>query len=167
MFRLTNLSCSRSVRQRGFTMTELILVIVIGGVLAAVAVPRLSSFMSVRDDAWRDALASAMRLAQKTAVGHRRLVCVTVNNTDVRLRIALVNPASSCNTDLSGPDGTAVFARASNGQATTAVSPAGTLFFQPDGRVTSDGAGSNAVDWTLTPTSALAITIFGETGHVE
>ena len=162
---------ARGVSQRGFTMNELIMVLVIGGVLAAFAVPKLISFMGVRDDAWRDALAGSMRMAQKFAVGHRRLVCATVTNTEVQLRIASVNPATACNTDLRGPDGSAVFARASNNQATTVVSaggtPTGNIFFQPDGRVTSDGAGNTAVDWTITTTAATAIAIFGETGHVD
>jgi len=33
--------------------------------------------------------------------------------------------------------------------------------------VTTDGAGASATDRTLTPTAAAAITIRGETGHVE
>lgn len=147
------------------------MVLVIGGVLAAFAVPKLISFMGVRDDAWRDALAGSMRMAQKFAVGHRRLVCATVNNTSVTLRIASVNPATSCDTDLPGPSGGTEFATASNSQATTVVSagssPAVVLYFQPDGRVTTDGAGANAVDWTITPTAAVPISILGETGHVE
>lgn len=171
MSRLTDPSRDRGVSQRGFTMNELVMVLVIGGILAAYVVPRLSSFMGVRDGAWRDALASSMRMAQKFAVGHRRLVCATVTNTTVSLRIASANPATACDTDLPGPDGSAVFASASNNQATTVVSaggtPAGVLFFQPDGRVTTDGAGTNAVDWSITPTAATAISIFGETGHVE
>ena len=104
-------------------------------------------------------------------MGHRRLVCATVTNTTVSLRIASVNPANACDTDLRGPDGSTVFARAGNNQATTVVTagsaPATVLFFQPDGRVTRDGAGANAVDWTITPTAAAVISIFGETGHVE
>lgn len=147
------------------------MVLVIGGVLAAFAAPKLISFMGVRDDAWRDALAGSMRMAQKFAVGHRRLVCASVTDTTVSLRIASVNPATSCNTDLLGPNGSTTFAAASNSQATTVVSAGGTpataLFFQPDGRVTTDGAGANAVDWTITPTAASSITIFGETGHVD
>lgn len=152
-------------------MNELIMVLVIGGVLAAFAVPKLASFLSVRDDAWRDALVSAMRMAQKFSVGHRRLVCVSVTDTTVSLRIASANPASACNTDLPGPNGSATFASASNSATTTVVSagsgPANTLFFQPDGRVTTDGAGANAVDWTITATATAPIAIFGETGHVE
>lgn len=162
---------ARGVSQRGFTMNELIMVLVIGGVLAAFVVPKLASFMSVRDDAWRDALAGSMRMAQKFAVGHRRLVCANVTNTAVTLRIASTNPASTCDTNLLGPNGSTTFANASNSQAVTVVSAGGTpatnLFFQPDGRVTTDGAGSNAVDWTITATAASAISIFGETGHVD
>ena len=171
MIRLTDTLRARGNPQRGFTMNELIMVLVIGGVLAAFAVPKLVSFMGVRDDAWRDALASSMRMAQKFAVGHRRLVCASVTNTTVSLRIASVNPASACNTDLPGPNGSATFASASNSATTTVVSagsgPANTLFFQPDGRVTTDGAGANAVDWTITATATAPIAIFGETGHVE
>lgn len=171
MPRLRDTLRARGLSQRGFTMNELVMVLVIGGVLAAFVAPKLVSFMGVRDDAWRDALASSMRMAQKFAVGHRRLVCATVTNTTVSLRIASANPATACNTDLLGPNGSTTFAAASNSQATTVVTagsaPAMVLFFQPDGRVTTDGAGSNAVDWTITPTAAAAITIFGETGHVD
>lgn len=171
MSSLTDPPRARGVSQRGFTMNELVMVLVIGGILAAYVVPRLATFSGVRDGAWRDALASSMRMAQKFAVGHRRLVCATVTNTTVSLRIASANPATACDTDLPGPDGSAVFARASNNQATTVVSagntPAGVLFFQPDGRVTVDGVGATAVDWTITPTAAAVISIFGETGHVE
>ena len=63
MSRLTDPPRARGVRQRGFTMNELVMVLVIGGVLAAYVVPRLASFAGVRDGAWRDALASSMRMA--------------------------------------------------------------------------------------------------------
>lgn len=171
MSRVTHPPRARGVSQRGFTMNELVMVLVIGGVLAAFAVPKLVSFMGVRDDAWRDALVGSMRVAHKFAVGHRRLVCVTVANTTVSMRIASANPATTCDTDLLGPNGSTTFAAASNSQATVVVSaggsPASVMYFQPDGRVTTDGAGANAADWTLTPTAAVAISVFGETGHVD
>jgi len=153
--------------QRGFTLNELVLVLVIGGILAAVALPKLQSALTLRDDAWRDSLISAMRSAQKTAVSHRRVVCASVANTSVTLTIATANPAVSCNAALLGPDGSSTFATAANAQATTTVSPAGTIFFQPDGRVTTDLAGANSSDRTLTLSGASAITLLGETGYVE
>ncbi len=148
-------------------MNELIMVVIIVGVLAAFAAPRMASFMGVRDDAWRDALVSSVRMAKKFAVGHRRLVCMNVANTTVSIRVALSNPATACNADLPGPGGAGNFAAAANAQATTTVTPGNNLFFQPDGRVTTDGAGTNVVDWTITTTGAVAISIFGETGHVD
>lgn len=154
-------------QQAGFTLNELVIVMVIGAILAAFAIPKFNAALSLRDDAWRDSLVSALRIAQKTAVSHRRLVCATVSNTSVTLNVASANPATACDSALLGPNGTATFATASDSQTTTGVSPAGVIFFQPDGRVTSDGAGVTSSSRTITPSGTIAIGIVGETGHVE
>ena len=151
----------------GFTMVELVVVLMLVGVLAAVAVPKMGGLMGARDDAWRDGLLDAMRYAQKSAVSHRRLVCATVSNTQVSLQIATTNPASSCDASLMGPSGNNVFASSGTSTMTTAVSPAGVIFFQSDGRVTTDAAGATTADRTLTPLGLSAIAIIGETGHAE
>lgn len=153
--------------QRGFTLTELIVIIVLVGVLGASVLPKLQATVALRDDAWRDALLGAIRYAQKTAVSHRRLVCVSVDNTSVTLSIASSNPASSCNLSLTGPTGNAAFASSDNTAMLTSVSPAGVLFFQPDGRVTSDGAGTTATDRTISLSGTSSIVVRGETGHVQ
>lgn len=152
---------------RGFTLPELIALLVVIGVLAAVALPKLDLGRPLRDEAWRDEVLAALRLARQTAVSHRRLVCVEVATDRVALRIAATHPASACTTALRGPDGGDDFARAPEGSTVTA-SPAGPLYFQPSGRVTSDGAGSTAADLSLTFSGgAAAIGIVGETGHVR
>lgn len=154
-------------RQRGFTLTELVVIIILVGILSASVLPKLQATFALRDDAWRDALVSALRYAQKTAVSHRRLVCATVADTSVTLTIAQANPASACSLSLSGPTGGSAFATSDNPAMLTTVSPSGVLFFQPDGRVTTDGAGATASDRTLSLTGVSNIVVRGETGHVE
>lgn len=153
---------------RGYTMVELVMVLILASILAAVALPKLNVATNVRDDIWRDGLLSGLRFAQKSAVSHRRLVCATVSDTQISLQIASANPATSCNTDLIGPRSTGVFATSGNGNTKTAVSPAGIIYFQPDGRTTTDGAGATVAARTVTITGVgTAIAILGETGHAE
>lgn len=151
---------------RGFSLPELIAVLVLVGILAAVAMPKLQGALSFRDDGWHDQLVAALRLAQKVAISHRRLVCAAISSTDVTLTIAAANPATSCSVALPGIDGQAL-AAASKGGATASLSPAGVLYFQPSGRVSSDGAGLSTPGRTITIVGQTPIVLVGETGHVE
>ncbi|MED5620372.1 pilus assembly FimT family protein [Ideonella sp. BN130291] len=134
-------------------------------VLAAVAMPKFDAALGLRSDAWRDEVVSALRHAHQTAVSHRRLVCAVVGSTSVTLTIAANNPATTCGSSLPGPDGGSAYTT-STGGTTASLSPAGTLYFQPNGRVTSDGAGSTASDRSITIGST-SIVVVGETGHVR
>lgn len=152
--------------QRGFTLVELIAVLLLLGVLSAMLLPRLGGAFSLRDAAWRDQVLAALQHARTLAAGHRRLVCASVATGEVRLAIAAANPASSCGSVLNGADGDARWAH--DGNATAIVqSPAGTLYFQPDGRITSDGAGATPVDVSIAITGQPAIQLRGATGHVQ
>ena len=151
---------------RGFTMVELIAVMLLVGVLAVVALPRLDGTLGLRGTAWRDQVLAATLQARSLATGHRRLVCLTVATGAVQMTMASANPASSCNTTLPGPDGDARWAVDPASLAVT-VSPAGTLYLQPDGRVTSDGAGLTAVNVSIAIAGETALQITGETGHVR
>lgn len=158
---------ARCASQRGFTIAELVAVMVIVGVLAAVALPKFSAGLAVRDDVFRDEVVSALRYAHATATSHRRLVCATVDSTSVSLAIAAVNPATACSASLPGPDGSATYASTNSG-TTASAAPSGTLYFQPSGRVTSDAAGATTTDTTITISGvSSAISVVGETGHVE
>jgi MSHA pilin protein MshC len=149
-------------------MVELVMVIVVLGIMAVFVLPKLDAGLSLRDSAWRDEVVATMRYAQKSAVAHRRVVCATVSSTSIALTIATVNPAVSCDATLTGMDGSAVFASTSNSGASTAVAPAGVIYFQSDGRVTTDLAGGTAATRTLSGTGWYAdITVKGETGYVE
>lgn len=163
---LVALPCCGPQSQRGFTLPELIAVMVVVSVLAAVALPKFDAALTIRNDSWRDEVVSALRLARSTAVSHRRLVCAAVASGSVTLTIAAVNPATACSATLPGPGGAAAYT--SSNVATASVSPAGTMYFQPSGRVTSDGAGSTASDRSISISgTSTAISVIGETGHVE
>jgi prepilin-type N-terminal cleavage/methylation domain-containing protein len=158
---------------RGFTLVELVAAMILIGVLAAVVLPRMDSSRMFREIAFGDQVAAALRYAQKTAVSHRRLVCATVasDQLSLSLGIASSNPASACDKLLAGPDGNqvnpqpAAISPADN--ITLVAAPAGPLYFQPSGAVTSDGAGSTPANFTLTVTNQTPITVAGETGDVE
>lgn len=157
--------CAKS-SERGFTLPELVGVLLLVAVLAATVLPKLDGATSLRSDTWRDELLAGLRTAHQTAVSHRRLVCATVSSTSLSLSIAATNPASACSASLPGPDGSATYST-SPGNASASVSPAGTIYFQPSGRATSDGAGSTASSRTIAVSGASDISLDGETGLVR
>jgi len=149
-------------------MIELVVVMVLVAVLSAVALPKLGVLSSVRDDAWRDSLVAGLRYAAKSAVAQRRLVCANLTNTQLTLTVASANPATACGVNLAGLDGSNVFATSQNTGATTTMTPSGTIYFQPDGRATSDAAGLTPADRSINPAGASGtVLLVGQTGHVE
>ena len=151
---------------RGVTLVELIAVLVLVGVLAAVALPRLGGALALQSAAWRDQVKAGLLQGRVLAQGHRRLVCATLITDEIRLTMASANPASACNTPIKGPDGDARWA-VDNNAITLTQTPAGTLYFQPDGRITSDGAGLSSRNTSVSLAGEPDLLLIGETGHVR
>lgn len=81
-------------------MVELILVIVIAGILAAVAVPRMMGRTGFDTRGFADQLAATVRFAQKLAVAQRRDVYVQLTANDATLCYD-----AACATPAPGPGG--------------------------------------------------------------
>ena len=147
---------------RGFTMVELVMVMVLIGVLAAIGVPKLMGDNSFAAATFGDDVVSALRTAQKTAVARRRLVCATVGSTAVTLRLADAPAATACSIALGDS-----YATGAGGVTASAH----TLYFQPNGLITSDTAGRNTVRGSvvisLDGNVRRSIVFEGSTGYVQ
>ncbi len=89
----------------GFTLIELIMVIVILGVLAVYAAPRMFNTGDFNARGFHDETLSLLRFAQKTAIAQRRTVCVTLNANGVTLTMdTTIPPDQACDTVLEPPN---------------------------------------------------------------
>lgn len=135
---------------------ELIVVIAIAGVLAAVVLPKFDVATSTGGRAFADTVKSGLRYARSVAVGHRRLVCVDIDaNSRLLIGIATGNPATVCNGSI---DGQNVYATPPSG-ITASWSSGSTVYIQPNGRMTSDGAGTTGISKQLNITGETAINL--------
>jgi MSHA pilin protein MshC len=93
----------RRTAQSGFTLVELVTVIVLVGILAGVAMPRFFAAGDFDGRSYSDQVKGLMRYAQKIAIAQGRNVFVRLNGTSVALCYdaacnAKVPPASGGNT---------------------------------------------------------------------
>jgi MSHA pilin protein MshC len=148
---------------RGFTLIELTLVIVIGGILATLAGSRFFTQSVFSQRGYTEELGAALRLAQKVAVASDCPVQVTVAAATYALAQQAAS-GNSCNpadttwsTPVVGIDGQAASGTAPNG---VIASPTGVFVFNGSGALTSSPA-------TTLTIGADSITIDPTTGYVQ
>ena len=140
---------------RGFTLVELVTVMLIVGILAAVAVPQFYNRADYDGRAFYEQVLSTLRYAQKAAVAQRKYVCVTFPASN---SISLTNGATSaCGSTLASPTGTAY--PLTNTHASFSGSPSA-FYFDALGRASA----SSTISITGYSTS---ITVESETGYVH
>jgi len=96
--------------QNGFTLTELIVVIVIVGILGAMVAPRFFDRGTFDSRGFYDQVISTLRYAQKIAIAQHRFVCVTIAGNTVSLTYDTTSssPAhtvAACTLPLTSPTG--------------------------------------------------------------
>jgi len=143
-------------KARGFTMIELTMVMVIVGVLAVVAVAKLSGVNNFEVQGFFESTKATVRFAQKLAIAQRRKVAVVVNANSVS--VCYANPG--CVASVIDP---------TTGQAMLLSVPTGVSITGP-GTVSFDGLGRATPGGTITIASAgvtRSLVIEKDTGYVH
>ncbi len=158
--------------QRGFTMAELVIVMVLVGVLAAVALPRLFDLNQFSARGVHDFVVASLRYAQKSAVAMRRNVCVAISASQVTITFAStsgVDQTCAAANALINPGNGRAFGDSSNALSTRApVSTPVSLIFDAQGRPLSAPSTPMASALTISVTGyATPITIEPATGTVH
>jgi len=152
----------RSGRGGGFTIVEMVIVIAVLGLLAAVVGPRFVGRDAFASRGFYDEAQSVVRYAQKTAVAWRRQVYVCVTATAVK--------AGSLNNSCAS----SLLVHPATGAALTTTAPTG-VTLSPTGNFSFDGAGrpnpnaqvTIAITSTVAGDPARQIVVEAETGYVH
>lgn len=143
-------------RSRGFTLVELVMVIVIVGVLAVFAAPRFFDSNVFQSRGFADQVQASLRYAQKTAVAQHRFICAAFTANSITLT---TGATAVCGTPLVSPTGEASY---------VITAPSGIAFGALPADFSFDALGRPSVNQTITIAGATnPIVIEAETGYVH
>jgi MSHA pilin protein MshC len=137
---------------------ELVSIIVLVGILAAIAAPRFFNAATFASRGYADQAAAFLRYAQKLAVARRSDVTVQVAGSGLSLCRTAVNPCADAN-PWPGPQGETPY-RADLPNGVTQSGTAASFNFDAQGRP------STGLTLTITGDTVRTLTVEAETGYV-
>jgi len=155
----------RRFDHRGFTQVELVVVIAIAGLLAAVAMPRFVGRDAFDSRGFHDQATGVVRYAQKTAIAWRRQIFVCVGATTITAGVA-----AGCGTPIPDPTARAATPQpliAGPAPSGVTLSPIGNFSFDGMGRPSPNAAMTITLNSTIAGDPARQIVIEAETGYVH
>lgn len=148
---------------RGFTIVELIAVLTIVGILAAVAAPKFIGSDAFEARGAYGTLQSALRLAQNTAIAQRTLVYAKLNTST---RVVTLCYDAACTTGVIDPVTKAAYSKTLPGSVTLTAS-ANPIIFNGLGQETSNTTVTITLQNNVVATEpARTIIIEPQTGYV-
>jgi MSHA pilin protein MshC len=154
-------------RAGGFTMVELIAVLVIMGILAVVAAPRFFDRGTFDSRGFYDQVISSLRYAQKEAIAQRHYICVKFDsNNSITLSLDPVSPDPAAHPAATCPGATPLASPAGDASYNVTNSHGVTLSGYNDFYFDALGRPFPAQSITVSGLSA-PITVEAETGYVH
>ncbi len=171
------------MKRHGFTLVELVVIIIVVGILAVTAIPRMLGRNDVNQRGFVDKALTTLQYARSVAVASRHYVCVTINTASApnasppspNLTLTIdpgpypdpvtIFPACPATALLlPAPDGNC------GGVGNASCAPANVTMAATVAAIVFDAAGRPSANGTITITgggSTNTITVHNETGYVS
>ncbi len=155
----------KAFRQAGFTIVELVIIILVIGILAVVVGPRFFAASDFEARGYYDSVTNTLRYAQRTAVAQRRVVYAKLDTSTGQVSLCFANHATAaCSSDVPKPTGESPYVVSAPSDVTLALSPApanNTLFFDSLGRPFASNESVPSESSSASSFSTLTVTITG------